>query len=223
MIFIYWVSFKDTKLSRHPTAIDIENESEEMKAFLEIERKKKAIPGFFGSKLCIFITFSLSTVYNLTFMILLIVFTERIEDKFKDECSKLINWNRSLYIALAFSIAFSLLLTICQITKKNDDKCVCVLLLIRLLYDFIITVVFAIGITVSYAKVDDLDSCGKVKYVDLVYIILEWLIIGFCLITHCLITIYLLACKAKREFWNGEGEVKYEEIQKVIEINKRLN
>lgn len=111
---------------------------------------------------------------------------------------------------------FFIVCTILQIKNQGKEKYVSILLLTRTVFNYIIGLFFLISITTVYFGIsgDIMDNCPKVRKVDLAYIICEWAIFSVCIIFHYAIVIFFVCCKAKRKYWNGEGEVDPEEMKK---------
>jgi len=183
----------------------------------EIEKSKEYIIQKFGGTGRTFLSTFISSIYNIVFIILIIYFNEKDTKNTQmiPSCKKLKRCNRVLCIGLGVSLVFVLVCTIIQIKYQGREKIVSYLLLIRTLYNFFVGTGLLIYLTVVYFH-DDIDDCGNVKTVDFVYIILEWVILVGCCIFHYSIVIFFLCCKAKRTFWDGEGDVDPEEIKKVI-------
>jgi len=188
--------------------------------YYEIEKNKDYIISKFGGTNRTVLSTVISSIYTLVFLVLLAYYNEKHYDKGKDfsigECNKLKRWNRVIYIGLGVSFIFFIICTILQIMNKEKEKYVAILLLIRTLFNYFIGLFFLIAITVVYFTIDDLDKCPTVKKVDLAYIICEWVIFSFCIIFHYMLVFFFICCKAKRKFWNGEGDVDPEEMKKVI-------
>ena len=188
--------------------------------YYEIEKNKDYIISKFGGTNRTVLSTVISSIYTLAFLVLLAYYNEKHYDKGKDfsigECNKLKRWNRVIYIGLGVSFIFFIICTILQIMNKEKEKYVAILLLIRTLFNYFIGLFFLIAITVVYFTLDDIDKCPTVKKVDLVYIICEWVIFSFCIIFHYMLVFFFICCKAKRKFWNGEGDVDPEEMKKVI-------
>ena len=188
--------------------------------YYEIEKNKDYIISKFGGTNRTVLSTVISSIYTLAFLVLLAYYNEKHYDKGKDfsigECNKLKRWNRVIYIGLGVSFIFFIICTILQIMNKEKEKYVAILLLIRTLFNYFIGLFFLIAITVVYFTIDDLDKCPTVKKVDLAYIICEWVIFSFCIIFHYMLVFFFICCKAKRKFWNGEGDVDPEEMKKVI-------
>ena len=188
--------------------------------YYEIEKNKDYIISKFGGTNRTVLSTVISSIYTLAFLVLLAYYNEKHYDKGKDfsigECNKLKRWNRVIYIGLGVSFIFFIICTILQIMNKEKEKYVAILLLIRTLFNYFIGLFFLIAITVVYFTLDDIDKCPTVKKVDLAYIICEWVIFSFCIIFHYMLVFFFICCKAKRKFWNGEGDVDPEEMKKVI-------
>ena len=188
--------------------------------YYEIEKNKDYIISKFGGTHRTVLSTVISSIYTLAFLVLLAYYNEKHYDKGKDfsigECNKLKRWNRVIYIGLGVSFIFFIICTILQIMNKEKEKYVAILLLIRTLFNYFIGLFFLIAITVVYFTIDDIDKCPTVKKVDLAYIICEWIIFSFCIIFHYMLVFFFICCKAKRKFWNGEGDVDPEEMKKVI-------
>ena len=188
--------------------------------YYEIEKNKDYIISKFGGTNRTVLSTVISSIYTLAFLVLLAYYNEKHYDKGKDfsigECNKLKRWNRVIYIGLGVSFIFFIICTILQIMNKEKEKYVAILLLIRTLFNYFIGLFFLIAITVVYFTLDDIDKCPTVKKVDLAYIICEWIIFSFCIIFHYMLVFFFICCKAKRKFWNGEGDVDPEEMKKVI-------
>jgi len=188
--------------------------------YYEIEKNKDYIISKFGGTNRTVLSTVISSIYTLAFLVLLAYYNEKHYDKGKDfsigECNKLKRWNRVIYIGLGVSFIFFIICTILQIMNKEKEKYVAILLLIRTLFNYFIGLFFLIAITVVYFTIDDIDKCPTVKKVDLAYIICEWIIFSFCIIFHYMLVFFFICCKAKRKFWNGEGDVDPEEMKKVI-------
>ena len=188
--------------------------------YYEIEKNKDYIISKFGGTNRTVLSTVISSIYTLVFLVLLAYYNEKHYDKGKDfsigECNKLKRWNRVIYIGLGVSFIFFIICTILQIMNKEKEKYVAILLLIRTLFNYFIGLFFLIAITVVYFTLDDIDKCPTVKKVDLAYIICEWVIFSFCIIFHYMLVFFFICCKAKRKFWNGEGDVDPEEMKKVI-------
>ena len=188
--------------------------------YYEIEKNKDYIISKFGGTNRTVLSTVISSIYTLAFLVLLAYYNEKHYDKGKDfsigECNKLKRWNRVIYIGLGVSFIFFIICTILQIMNKEKEKYVAILLLIRTLFNYFIGLFFLMAITVVYFTLDDIDKCPTVKKVDLAYIICEWIIFSFCIIFHYMLVFFFICCKAKRKFWNGEGDVDPEEMKKVI-------
>ena len=188
--------------------------------YYEIEKNKDYIISKFGGTNRTVLSTVISSVYTLLFLVLLVYYNEKGYDKGKDfslgECNKLKRWNRVIYIGLGVSFIFFIVCTILQIINKEKEKYVAILLLIRTLFNYFIGLFFVIAITVVYFGIDDIDKCPTVRKVDLAYIICEWAIFSVCIVFHYSIVFFFICCKAKRKFWNGEGDVDPEEMKKVI-------
>ena len=188
--------------------------------YYEIEKNKDYIISKFGGTNRTVLSTVISSIYTLLFLVLLVYYNEKNYDKGKDfsvgECNKLKRWNRVIYIGLGTSFIFFIVCTILQIINKEKEKYVAILLLIRTLFNYFIGLFFVIAITVVYFGIDDIDKCPTVRKVDLAYIICEWAIFSLCIVFHYMIVFFFICCKAKRKFWNGEGDVDPEEMKKVI-------
>ena len=201
---------------------------DEFQDYFEIEKNKDYIISKFGGTSRTLLSTIISSIYTLTFFILLLYYNEYNSDSDEyekdiyngkyDECRKLRRWNRVLYIGLGISFVFFIICTVLQIKNQGKEKYVSILLLIRTVFNYIIGLFFLISITSVYFGIsgDVLDNCPTVRKVDLAYIICEWAIFSVCIIFHYAIVIFFVCCKAKRKQWNGEGEVDPEEIKKVI-------
>ena len=195
---------------------------DESKDYYEIEKSKDYIISKFGGTKRTLLSTIISSIYTLTFFILLIYYNEKKYpddkgfQKGEEDCSKLKIWNRVLYIGLGISFIFFIICTILQIKNQGREKYVSFLLLIRTVFNYIVGLFFLISITCVYFSVDNMNLCPTVKYVDLAYIIVEWVIFSTCIILHYAIVIFFVCCKAKRKYWDGSGEVDPEEIKKVI-------
>ena len=209
---------KNNNIETNPTnKVPIKEDNLE---YYEIEKNKDYIISKFGGTNRTVLSTVISSIYTLVFLVLLAYYNEKHYDKGKDfsigECNKLKRWNRVIYIGLGISFIFFIICTILQIMNKEKEKYVAILLLIRTLFNYFIGLFFLIAITVVYFTIDDLDKCPTVKKVDLAYIICEWVIFSFCIIFHYMLVFFFICCKAKRKFWNGEGDVDPEEMKKVI-------
>ena len=201
---------------------------DEFPDLFEIEKNKDYVISKFGGTSRTLLSTIISSIYTLTFFILLLYYNEynSDSDEFEkdiynnkyDECRKLLRWNRVLYIGLGISFVFFIVCTILQIKNQGKEKYVSILLLTRTVFNYIIGLFFLISITTVYFGIsgDIMDNCPKVRKVDLAYIICEWAIFSVCIIFHYAIVIFFVCCKAKRKYWNGEGEVDPEEMKKVI-------
>jgi hypothetical protein len=193
---------------------------EDYKEYYEIEKNKDYIISKFGGTKRTVLSTVISSLYTLVFLILFIYYTEKHYDEGKDfnfgDCNRLKRWNRVIYIGLAVSFVFFIVCTILQIINKEKEKYIAILLLIRTVFNYIVGLFFLISITVVYFGIDEIDKCPPVRRVDLAYIICEWIIFSVCIIFHYIIVFFFLCCKAKRTFWNGEGDVDPEEMKKVI-------
>ena len=190
---------------------------DEFKDYYEIEKNKDYIISKFGGTKRTLLSTIISSIYTLTFFILLIYYNEKkYENGFHGDCVRLKSWNRVLYVGLGISFIFFIICTILQINNQGREKYVSILLLIRTIFNYIIGLFFLISITCAYFSIENIDSCPTVKNVDLAYIIVEWVIFSACIILHYAIVIFFLCCKAKRKPWNGDGDVDPEEMKKVI-------
>ena len=190
---------------------------DEFKDYYEIEKNKDYIISKFGGTKRTLLSTIISSIYTLTFFILLIYYNEKnYEQGFGGDCVRLQHWNRVLYIGLGISFIFFIICTILQINNQGREKYVSILLLIRTIVNYIIGLFFLISITCAYFSIDNIDLCPTVKKVDLAYIIVEWVIFTACIILHYALVIFFLCCKAKRKPWNGDGDVDPEEMKKVI-------
>ena len=190
---------------------------DEFKDYYDIEKNKDYIISKFGGTKRTLLSTIISSIYTLTFFILLIYYNEKkYENGFHGECVRLKRWNRVLYIGLGVSFIFFIICTVLQINNQGREKYVSILLLIRTIFNYIIGLFFLISITCAYFSIENIDSCPTVKNVDLAYIIVEWVIFSACIILHYAIVIFFLCCKAKRKPWNGDGDVDPEEMKKVI-------
>ena len=193
---------------------------EDYKEYYEIEKNKDYIISKFGGTKRTVLSTVISSLYTLVFLILFIYYNEKHYDEGKDfkfgDCKRLKRWNRVIYIGLAVSFVFFIVCTILQIINKEKEKYIAILLLIRTVFNYIVGLFFLISITVVYFGIDEIDKCPPVRRVDLAYIICEWIIFSVCIIFHYIIVFFFLCCKAKRTFWNGEGDVDPEEMKKVI-------
>ena len=194
---------------------------DEFKDYYEIEKNKDLIIQKFGGTSRTLLSTIVSSIYTLTFFILLLYYNEKKYDANKgfgvgEECNKLKKWNRVLYVELSISFIFFIICTILQIQNQGREKYVSILLLIRTIFNYIIGLFFLISITCVYFSIDNMDNCPTVKKVDLAYIIIEWIIFSSCIILHYAIVIFFVCCKAKRKEWDGTGDVDPEEMKKVI-------
>ncbi len=196
---------------------------DELQDYYEIEKNKDYIISKFGGTKRTLLSTIISSIYNLTFFILLLYYNEKHEDKEEDlneeknkECSKLKRWNRALYIGLGVSFIFFIICTVLQIVNQQKEKYVSILLLIRTIFNYIVGLFFLIAITCVYFGIDKIELCPAVKNIDLIYIIFEWVIFSACIIFHYAIVFFFVCCKAKRKQWNGDGDVDPEEMKKVI-------
>ena len=193
---------------------------EDYKEYYEIEKNKDYIISKFGGTKRTVLSTVISSLYTLVFLILFIYYNEKHYDEGKDfkfgDCNRLKRWNRVIYIGLAVSFVFFIVCTILQIINKEKEKYIAILLLIRTVFNYIVGLFFLISITVVYFGIDEIDKCPPVRRVDFAYIICEWIIFSVCIIFHYIIVFFFLCCKAKRTFWNGEGDVDPEEMKKVI-------
>ena len=188
--------------------------------YYEIEKNKDYIISKFGGTQRTLLSTIISSVYTLIFIILLIYYNEKHydegEDFSKGDCSRLKKWNRVIYIGLIISFCCFIICTILQIKNKDKEKFIAFLLLFRTLFNYIVGLFFVIAISAVYFGIDDIDKCPPVRKVDFAYIICEWIIFTVCIVFHYAIVFFFVCCKAKRKFWNGEGEVDPEEMKKVI-------
>ena len=188
--------------------------------YYEIEKNKDYIISKFGGTQRTLLSMIISSIYQITFLVLIIYYTEKKYDEGKDfsvgECNRLKKWNRVIYIGLAVSFVFFIVCTILQIINKEKEKYIAILLLIRTVFNYIVGLFFLISITTVYFGIDEIEICPPVRKVDLAYIICEWIIFSVCIIFHYAIVFFFVCCKAKRKFWNGEGDVDPEEMKKVI-------
>lgn len=184
--------------------------------YSEIEQNKNYVIEKFGGVPRTILSTVISSIYTLTFIILLLIYTEIKDRKDIDACKKLEKWNRALYIALIFSFVFAIICTIIQLSCKDIEKNVTLILLIRTIFNYIIGLIFLISMTVVYFGTEGINDCTPVKYIDFIYIILEWIIFSVCILFHYSIVIYFLCCKAKRTYWDGEGPIDPNELKKVI-------
>ena len=194
---------------------------DEFKDYYEIEKNKDYIISKFGGTKRTLLSTIISSIYTLTFFILLLYYNEKkyTDDKgfhVGEDCNKLKIWNRVLYIGLGISFIFFIICTILQIKNQGREKYVSFLLLIRTVFNYIVGLFFLISITCVYFTIDNISLCPTVKYIDLAYIIVEWIIFSACIILHYAIVIFFVCCKAKRKYWDGSGEVDPEEMKKVI-------
>ena len=196
---------------------------DEFQEYQEIEKNKDYVISKFGGTNRTLLSTIISSVYNLTFFILLLYYNEKKfypEEGYDDYkikgCNKLRRWNRVIYIGLGVSFIFFIICTILQIMNKGKEKFVSILLLVRTLFNYIVGLFFLIAITSVYFSIDNIEICPPVKNVDLAYIIIEWIIFSFCIIVHYAIVFFFLCCKAKRKQWDGVGDVDPEEMKKVI-------
>jgi len=196
---------------------------DESKDYYEIEKSKDYIISKFGGTSRTILSTIISSIYTLTFFILLVYYNEKknndnegTHQKSYNDCQRLKRWNRALYIGLGVSFIFFILCTILQIINQGKEKYITIILLIRTVFNYIVGLFFLIAITVVCCSIDNHDLCSSVYKVDIVYIILEWIIFSFCIVIHYMIVIFFLCCKAKRKPWNGDGDVDPEEMKKVI-------
>ena len=196
---------------------------EEFQDYYEIEKNKDYIISKFGGTKRTILSTIISSIYNLTFFVLLLYYNEKHYEPEKgfdnirnEDCQRLQKWNRVIYIGLGISFIFFIICTILQIINQGKEKYVSYLLLIRTVFNYIVGLFFLIAITCVYFSIDNIDLCPKVKNIDLAYIILEWAIFSACIVFHYAIVIFFVCCKAKRKPWNGDGEVDPEEMKKVI-------
>lgn len=185
-------------------------------AYSEVELNKNYVIEKFGGIPRTILSTVISSIYSLTFIILLLIFNPKTGDEVnKKDCKPLKRWNRALYIVLIISLIFAIICTIIQIKNRHIEKNVTLILLIRTLFNYIVGLTMLICMTVVYFTHNG-SECTPVGRVDLVYIILEWIIFTVCIVFHYSIVIYFCCCKAKRKYWDGEGEIDPEEIKKVI-------
>ena len=196
---------------------------DEFQDYYEIEKNKDYIISKFGGTQRTVLSTIISSIYNLTFFILLLYYNEKdsnfeeeYEKKKIEDCYRLKKWNRALYLGLGISFIFFIICTILQIINQGKEKYVSYLLLIRTVFNYIVGLFFLIAITCVYFSIENIDLCPKVKNIDLAYIILEWAIFSACIVFHYAIVIFFVCCKAKRKQWNGDGDVDPEEMKKVI-------
>ena len=208
---------KKNSLENIPTnKIQIKDEQND---YYEIEKNKDYIISKFGGTPRTVLSSAISGIYEIVFLVLLIIYNEKnyTNEYFNiGNCMRLKRWNRALYISLAISFVFLIVCTVLQIINKENEKFIAYLLLIRTLFNYILGLFFLIAITVVYFGIDSIEKCPPVRYVDFVYILCEWVIFSVCIIFHYAIIFFIICCKAKRKFWNGEGDVDPEEMKKVI-------
>jgi len=209
---------KNNNIETNPThKVPIKEDNLE---YYEIEKNKDYIISKFGGTNRTVLSTVISSIYTLLFLVLLVYYNEKSYDKGNDfsvgECNKLKRWNRVIYIGLGVSFIFFIVCTILQIINKEKEKYIAILLLIRTIFNYFVGLFFLISITVVYFGIDDIEKCPTVRKVDLAYIICEWLIFSLCIVFHYMIVFFFICCKAKRKFWNGEGDVDPEEMKKVI-------
>ena len=209
---------KNNNIETNPThKVPIKEDNLE---YYEIEKNKDYIISKFGGTNRTVLSTVISSIYTLLFLVLLVYYNEKSYDKGNDfsvgECNKLKRWNRVIYIGLGVSFIFFIVCTILQILNKEKEKYIAILLLIRTIFNYFVGLFFLISITVVYFGIDDIEKCPTVRKVDLAYIICEWVIFSLCIVFHYMIVFFFICCKAKRKFWNGEGDVDPEEMKKVI-------
>jgi len=209
---------KNNNIETNPThKVPIKEDNLE---YYEIEKNKDYIISKFGGTNRTVLSTVISSIYTLLFLVLLVYYNEKSYDKGNDfsvgECNKLKRWNRVIYIGLGVSFIFFIVCTILQIINKEKEKYIAILLLIRTIFNYFVGLFFLISITVVYFGIDDIEKCPTVRKVDLAYIICEWVIFSLCIVFHYMIVFFFICCKAKRKFWNGEGDVDPEEMKKVI-------
>ena len=195
---------------------------DELKDYYEIEKNKDYIISKFGGTQRTVLSTIISSIYNLTFFVLLLYYNEKHFDHEEfdnirnEDCQRLQKWNRVIYIGLGISFIFFIICTILQIINQGKEKYVSILLLVRTVFNYIVGLFFLIAITCVYFSIDNIELCPKVRKIDLAYIIFEWAIFTACIIFHYAIVIFFVCCKAKRTQWNGDGDVDPEEMKKVI-------
>jgi len=188
-------------------------ESKNQNFYQNIEDKDLYVLKTFQTVKILLISLFISMIYSLLFSILLLYYNE---NSFPPNCKNLKRMNRATYIILFISIVFSIICTIIHIKYRLDYEYSKKILQIRSIYNYVITLVFLISLTIVYIKTKNKKECGNVWKVDLAYIICEWIILILCYSGFWAIVIIIFCCKSKHIQLRENDEIPIEEMKKLI-------
>jgi len=188
-------------------------ESKNQNFYKELEDKDLYVLKTFQTVKILLITLLISVIYSLLFSVLLLYYNE---NSFPPNCKNLKRMNRATYIILFISIVFSIICTIIHIKYRLDYEYSKKILQIRSIYNYVITLVFLISLTVVYIRTNNKKECGNVWKVDLAYIICEWIILFLCYSGFWTIVIIIFCCKSKHIQLRENDEIPIEEMKKLI-------
>lgn len=160
------------------------------------------------------ITTMLTSIYTLAWGIIFTMYIEVDEDS-KDCSAKIVFWGRFTYVCLYLLAIMAFICCFLQIKKKNNLKIVQKILFIRTIINYVLAFFLVISMTVVYVKYCNINMCRKIGKIIFGFIVSEWFIVGSCIICFIIFVIVGFCCRAKREFWDGEGEVSFKELDKV--------
>lgn len=167
------------------------------------------------SKRYTIITNAFGVMYSLVWAIVYIIYSEQ---SLPSHCNSLLNWSRAVYIILLISCVLNIASTIYQLIyyKLHHNASIPRLVLgVKTLYSYVIAIVMIIGVTVAYFKTKRIESCGKLRYVNLGYIISEWILTSACIVCFFSICIYALFCSSSKKKYRNDVQLSEVEMRKL--------
>lgn len=157
------------------------NTIENMEEISDDEDKFKSI---FMSTFFTILLLIVSISYSITWAVIFNVYSLK---QYPDECFKLKQWDKTLFIILYITSLLHLVSSIIQIftyAYNKESNIPQYITFCRSCINYLAGIVILIGINVEYFNIEDPSVCGVLSKINLAYIITEWSIIGLfiCLI-----------------------------------------
>ena len=149
-------------------------------------------------QLCAAIFSLIYIAYNVTWGLLFIFATS--SKSYPEPCSKLLLWDRILYILLIGLSFFHLLSMIISLIKSISPRVSLTIFLCKSIWNCVTGTVLLVGIIANIAYVPQLESCGELKYLNMSYIICEMSVISSVILVLFILCVTSYAIKKEKKF-----------------------